>query len=126
MPKKQPPKPKLVPRLKPGQPKPKQHGGKRPGAGRKPAVFTRLENQLWSEREKDIRAAVETLVTLSRTARDPNVRLKAAATILDRVWGRPRQKVEMEATVDSARATIDSRCAALQLAQVNQAKEQAT
>ena len=45
--------------------------------------------------------ALEVLYSLMRESKDENIRLKAAIAIHDRGYGKPRQEVEMQQTIET-------------------------
>lgn len=76
------------------------HGGRRPGAGRKPTTETAIFREFKAARA-DLRDAAlgyadEAIQTIGDLLRcdDSRVRLAAAKEILDRAYGRPTQYVE--------------------------------
>jgi len=93
----------------PNSTKIKPKGGARPGAGRKPKSAKALEAQLVAtalvgsvaeplNRVEPASSAEYALSVIDRVMRDPqtepDLRLRAASAMLDRVFGRPRQAVE--------------------------------
>ncbi|WP_159441456.1 hypothetical protein [Gemmobacter megaterium] len=74
---------------------PKKRGGKRPGAGRKPAAHNVLKKAIREQAQEHGEAALQALVTIakSRTA-PPAARVSAATAILDRAYGKPLSSVE--------------------------------
>lgn len=78
-----------------------QHGGKRPGAGRKPGAKSRATLQAkrtFAELAKDL--SVEALDTAASIMRDkeasPSARMAAVNTIFDRALGKAPQAVTLQ------------------------------
>lgn len=71
-------------------------GGRRPGGGRKKKVATLVKEKFLNEKE-----AVKSLEFIKSLRDDENqpsgVRFDAAKEILDRVWGKARQSVDVTA-----------------------------
>lgn len=87
-----------------------QHGGKRPGAGRKPGARNRATvkaKRTFAELAKDL--SEEALNTAAEIMRDveatPSARMAAVNTILDRAFGKPRQEVDHQSS-DGSMAPI--------------------
>jgi len=85
---------------------PKAKGGARPGAGRKPNALKAEHNALFDAawplgRRK---AAVGRLASLIETG-DPEIALKAAEILFNRVYGRPTERKEL-AGADGGLMTI--------------------
>ena len=65
------------------------HGGKRPGAGRKPGVVSKAKRDL-SDLAKDYAVkALEALVQISTEGESEAARVSASVAILDRAYGKP-------------------------------------
>ncbi|WP_191569078.1 hypothetical protein [Paracoccus yeei] len=65
------------------------HGGKRPGAGRKPGAVSKAKRDL-SEMAKDHAAqALKTLAEIAKQGQSEAARVSAAVAILDRAYGKP-------------------------------------
>lgn len=88
-------------------------GGARPHAGRKSNVIRQLESDLWSKRQHVVEHAIDELDRLTRDE-SASVRLEACKTVLDRVFGKARQHMSVDTTVDGARATLDVKLVVLQ------------
>lgn len=75
---------------------PKKRGGKRPGAGRKPAAHNILKKAIRDQAQEHGPAALQALVDIakSKTA-PPAARVSAATAILDRAYGKPLSAVEV-------------------------------
>lgn len=73
-----------------------QHGGARPGAGRKPGKVGKAKREL-SEMAKDhAAAALKVLVEIAKNDQEPaSARVSAANALLDRGYGRPAQSVAL-------------------------------
>ena len=82
----------------------KQRGGKRPGAGRPPGARNKRtlaqakEARTLTELARE--ATVEAISTLRRIAGDAqapaSAQVAAATALLDRAWGRPPQRIELD------------------------------
>lgn len=88
-------------------------GGARPHAGRKPNIIRQLESDLWSKHENVVENAIATLGKLTKS-RSEAIKLEACKTVLDRVFGKARQHMSVDTTVDGARATLDVKLVVLQ------------
>ena len=79
------------------KPEPKQRGGRRPGAGRKPDVLRRHAAQLKPGTARDILEAVDQIALLPDIAKKSSRTLKLNVWIAlqDRAYGKPRQQVEV-------------------------------
>lgn len=65
------------------------HGGKRPGAGRKPGSVSKAKRDL-AEMAKDHAAqALKTLADIAKAGQSEAARVSAAVAILDRAYGKP-------------------------------------
>lgn len=72
-----------------------QHGGKRPGAGRKPGKVGKAKRALAEMARDHADAALQTLAEIHADPDAPHAsRVSAATAILDRAFGRPHQAVE--------------------------------
>lgn len=73
-----------------------QHGGKRPGAGRKPGRVSKIKRDL-AEMAKDYGdAALSTLSEIMADNQQPaSARVSAANALLDRGYGKPVQGVRV-------------------------------
>lgn len=73
-----------------------QHGGKRPGAGRKPGRVSKIKRDL-AEMAKDYGdGALSTLAQIMADTQQPaSARVSAANALLDRGYGKPVQGVHV-------------------------------
>jgi hypothetical protein len=70
----------------------KAKGGKRPGAGRKPAAATILKRLAIAKANDEAEKSLRFCVELRDNERAPlALRHVAAESVMDRVWGRPAQ-----------------------------------
>lgn len=80
-----------------------QHGGARPGAGRKPGSKTRARKveivSLADKAKVHADVALATLVTICESGATDSARVAAANALLDRGYGKPTQGVEMSGDV---------------------------
>ena len=71
-----------------------QHGGKRPGAGRKPGHVSKAKLDIAERAKTHGDAALQALVDVMQDAKAPHsARVSAANAILDRGYGKPHQAV---------------------------------
>lgn len=74
-----------------------KHGGKRPGAGRKPGAVSKAKREIAEEAKQ---YAGQALVTLAEIMGDPDAphsaRVSAANAIIDRGYGKPHQSTGMK------------------------------
>lgn len=79
-------------------------GGPRPGAGRPPGQPNRdtaaRRAALADLLSDQVETAIATLAELAASAQSETARLSAATAILDRVYGRPAQAVDLAGQVD--------------------------
>jgi hypothetical protein len=83
-------------------------GGKRPGAGRPKGSGQRIPPWKGDPTYKGLEAlaqeaspeAMQTIIWLSQNADNPNCRLAACNTILDRAWGKARQSHKHQHSVE--------------------------
>jgi hypothetical protein len=73
----------------------KLRGGRRPGAGRPPGSPNKLTRPLKELAAQYTEGSIHTLVRLRDHAKNEQVRLLAANSLLDRAHGRPRQEVDL-------------------------------
>lgn len=71
-----------------------QHGGKRPGAGRKPGKVTEARKLLSELAKEHVPAALSTLVDIATNGESESARVSAANAIIDRAYGKPPQALE--------------------------------
>lgn len=72
-----------------------QHGGARPGAGRKPGVVSQAKRDLAEMAKEHADAALQTLVQIATGGESEAARVSAANAILDRAYGRPAQSMAL-------------------------------
>lgn len=72
----------------------KGHGGKRPGAGRKPGPVTKAMLDVKAAAQEHAELAIQVLAEIAREGDSASARVSAANSILDRAFGRPKQTVE--------------------------------
>ena len=76
-----------------------QHGGSRPGAGRKPGSQTKARKvevvSLADKAKRHADVALATLVEICTAGSTDSARVAAANALLDRGFGKPKQDVEM-------------------------------
>ena len=71
------------------------HGGRRPGAGRKPGKVGAAKRELMEMAKGHAEDALSVLVEIAKNTRQPAAaRVSAANAILDRGYGRPAQALE--------------------------------
>lgn len=72
------------------------HGGRRPGAGRKPKVVKEIEKKAIAEAGPDAEYALGLHISFMRDADlSEKVRAECAAVVMDRVWGKVKQQVDL-------------------------------
>lgn len=72
-----------------------QHGGKRPGAGRKPGRVAKAKLDIAERAKTHGNTALAVLVEVATDAEQPAAaRVSAANALLDRGYGRPMQAVD--------------------------------
>jgi hypothetical protein len=72
------------------------HGGKRPGAGRKPKVVKEIERKAIAGAGPDAEYALGLHVSVMRDDdADERLRLQCGQVVMDRVWGKPQQKMDV-------------------------------
>jgi hypothetical protein len=70
------------------------HGGKRPGAGRKPGKVGKAKKELQNMAKDHAQEALETLRKIMTNDQEPAAaRVSAANAILDRGYGKPQQAI---------------------------------
>lgn len=70
------------------------HGGKRPGAGRKPGKVGKAKKELQDMAKDHAKEALETLRKIMTNDQEPAAaRVSAANAILDRGYGKPPQAI---------------------------------
>jgi len=78
------------------------HGGRRPGAGRKPKLSTEIRTRALREANGDAEFALGLLVAVLRDNKvDLGLRWAAGIEIMDRVWGKARQGVDVNASLNA-------------------------
>ena len=65
------------------------HGGKRPGAGRKPGVVSKAKRDLAEMAKAHGEAALRALVQIATKGESESARVAASVAILDRAYGKP-------------------------------------
>ena len=89
----------------------KQHGGKRPGAGRRKGSQNKRTTELGAKLSELAQAhtenALRVLVDVAMNGSNDGARVSAASAILDRAYGKPKQSVDLEATVDVNKTLAD-------------------
>jgi hypothetical protein len=87
--------------------KTKKHGGKRPGAGRKPNLVKRLIGRLVPSSASQILDRVDVKGTIVEIMKKGSLALKqrTLADLTDRAWGRPAQAVSVSGAVVHAHWT---------------------
>lgn len=68
-----------------------QHGGKRPGAGRKPGAVSKAKRELAAIAKEHAEDALAVLVEIMRNGENEAARISAANAVLDRGYGKPMQ-----------------------------------
>ena len=71
-----------------------QHGGKRPGAGRKKGKVSAAKRELSDMAKGYADQALETLRQIATTGESESARVSAAVAILDRAYGKPPQAIQ--------------------------------
>lgn len=73
-----------------------QHGGRRPGAGRKPSKVSAVKREISDMAKDHAEAALRTLAEVMESQDEPaSARVSAANAILDRAYGKPSQSVAL-------------------------------
>jgi hypothetical protein len=73
-----------------------QHGGKRPGAGRKPGQVSKAKIDIAERAKTHGDAALKTLAEIMASKDEPaSARVAAANALLDRGYGKPAQAVAL-------------------------------
>lgn len=80
--------------FKPGEDERRGRGGKRKGAGPKPLVIRKLEED-WRSDAKSAADVMNELFRLSLAAGDETVRVTACKAFMDRLVGKPKQQVDV-------------------------------
>jgi hypothetical protein len=80
--------------MKNNHPKTSGHGGKRPGAGRKPGVPNKATAEIQNAAREYTVEALETLADVMRNSESDQARALAADKVLDRGYGKPKQPME--------------------------------
>lgn len=76
-------------------------GGKRAGAGRKPAAATVARDKFLAAQNRSAEAAFRLVVRMMRDSKVvAPVRLAAATLVMERVWGKPSQPIDGALTGD--------------------------
>ncbi len=85
----------------------KQHGGKRPGAGRKPDLLKRMIGRLKPAGAGELLAAIDVEATIAEIMKKGSLSLKqrTLADLMDRAWGRPAQALSVSGSVVHAHWT---------------------
>jgi len=71
-----------------------QHGGKRPGAGRKKGAVSEAKRELAEIAKGHAEKALQVLVDIATGGESEAARVSAANAILDRGYGKPPQAVD--------------------------------
>ena len=72
-----------------------QHGGKRPGAGRKPGQVSKAKIDIAERAKTHGDAALQTLAEIMASKDEPaSARVAAANALLDRGYGKPAQSLD--------------------------------
>ncbi len=71
------------------------HGGARPGAGRKKGSVGEIKQALAEAAREHADTALQVLVSIATNGQSEAARVSAANAILDRAYGRPMQAVEV-------------------------------
>lgn len=73
-----------------------QHGGKRPGAGRKPGRVSKAKRELADMAKDHAESALDVLAEIMQDNQQPAAaRVSAANALLDRGYGKPAQAVQV-------------------------------
>ncbi|WP_205048999.1 hypothetical protein [Paracoccus sp. SY] len=73
-----------------------QHGGKRPGAGRKPGRVSKAKRELADMAKDHAESALDVLAEIMHDNQQPAAaRVSAANALLDRGYGKPAQAVQL-------------------------------
>lgn len=95
--------PQCAPEPQPGDSTPvkKQHGGKRPGAGRKPDLVKRMISRLSPATARDVLATVDVEKVIREIFQKGSLTLKqrTLADLWDRSYGRPAQALSVSGAV---------------------------
>lgn len=85
----------------------KQHGGKRPGAGRPPNLLKRMIGRLKPAGAAGLLAGIDVEATIAEIMKKGSLPLKqrTLADLMDRAWGRPAQAVSVSGAVVHAHWT---------------------
>lgn len=81
--------------LRPVPKEKRPNGGHRPGSGRKPLAATVLKEKLGDFAFDAIRAFKFCSKLMDDESAEKNVRLAAAREVMDRLWGKPTQAVQL-------------------------------
>ena len=71
-----------------------QHGGVRPGAGRKPGKLSQAKRELADMAKDHAEMALRTLADIAKSGESEAARVSAANAILDRGYGKPPQALQ--------------------------------
>lgn len=71
-----------------------QHGGARPGAGRKAGKVSKAKRELADMAKDHAEMALRTLAEIAQNGESEAARVSAATAILDRGYGKPAQAVQ--------------------------------
>ena len=86
----------------------KEHGGARPGAGRKPGKISEAKMDLAKRAAEKGEEALGVLVDVMLDEKAPHAaRISAASAILDRGFGKPQQKIEHSGGLKIERIVVD-------------------
>jgi hypothetical protein len=85
----------------------KEHGGRRPGAGRPPNVLKRMIGRLKPAGAAELLAGIDVEATIAEIMKKGSLPLKqrTLADLMDRAWGRPAQAVSVSGSVVHAHWT---------------------
>ena len=80
-------------------PRKARRGGARKGSGPKPQEIRAKRLLLLEKRFPDAEKALAYVISVVNNTREPtSMRLAAAQIVMDQVWGKPKQQVEVEQT----------------------------
>lgn len=72
-----------------------QHGGARPGAGRKKGGVSQIKRDLASLAKEHAELALQVLVQVATASESDAARVSAANALLDRGYGKPAQSIAL-------------------------------
>lgn len=83
-----------------------QHGGTRPGAGRKPGAVSQAKRELAEMAKGKAEQALNVLAEIMLNGESEAARVSAANAILDRGYGKPFQSVQISGDEESPVHTV--------------------